>query len=224
MYYQKKANMAKYIGNTLAKLMKERKLTSSELARLTGVAQPVIYRIASGESDNPKIDTLLPLANYFEISIDALIGRSLDAQTTVVETGQHRGAGVPLIHWDLLTSDNNINEIENIQHIQTRKQHHSKNFALEVKDDIYFPKFPKGTFLVFDAEATAKNEDFILVIMKEKTSATLKQILIDGEDRYLKSPNPEFRTIFINNEEQIKIIGILIETYKCYKNNDVCQE
>ena len=120
----KKANMAKYIGNTLAKLMKERRLTSSALARLTGVAQPVIYRIASGESDNPKIATLLPLANYFEVSIDALIGRSLDAQTTVVEAWQQRGAGVPLIHWDLLTSGNNVNEIENIQHIQTRKHHH----------------------------------------------------------------------------------------------------
>ena len=216
--------MAKYIGNALTRLMKEKKLTSSELARLTGVAQPVIYRIASGESDNPKIDTLLPLANYFDISIDALIGRGADVQNTGIEIGQRREIGVPLIDWDLLTSDNIINEIENTRYIQTKAKHHSENFALEVKDDIYCPKFPKGTFLIFNQEITVKNEDYVLVVMKENTSATLKQILIDGEDRYLKSPNQEFRTIFISNEEKITIIGILIEIYKCYRNNFTDQE
>ncbi len=51
-------------------------MQQAELAERTGIGQPVVHRIASGETHNPKLGTLRPLARYFGISIDTLIGEA----------------------------------------------------------------------------------------------------------------------------------------------------
>jgi len=58
----------------LTRLIASHGLTSAELARRTGIAQPVIYRLMSGETINPQVLTLKPIADYFKISIDQLLG------------------------------------------------------------------------------------------------------------------------------------------------------
>lgn len=64
------------LSAVLTYLMFKNGLTSSELARKTGVAQPVIYRLMSGNTENPQILTLKPVADYFGISIEQLLGSS----------------------------------------------------------------------------------------------------------------------------------------------------
>ena len=62
------------LGLNLKNLLNQTKLTESELARRTGVAQQVINRIASGKNTNPKLDTLSQIASYFMVSISQLVG------------------------------------------------------------------------------------------------------------------------------------------------------
>jgi transcriptional regulator with XRE-family HTH domain len=62
------------LANTLSQLIKQRGLSTAELARQTGVAQPVIYRLMVGTTENPQIMSLKPIADYFSISVDQLMG------------------------------------------------------------------------------------------------------------------------------------------------------
>jgi len=62
------------LANRLTTLMQKQNLSSSELARLTGITQPVIYRLMTGQTENPQIFTIKPIADYFGISIDQLMG------------------------------------------------------------------------------------------------------------------------------------------------------
>lgn len=64
----------KNLSEVLSSLMSEKGLSSSELARQTGVAQPIIYRLTKGDTTNPQIFTLKPIADFFDISLDQLIG------------------------------------------------------------------------------------------------------------------------------------------------------
>jgi phage repressor protein C with HTH and peptisase S24 domain len=50
-------------------LIKQKKTTPYELQRATGVPQPTIHRILTGESNDPRTKTLQPLADYFGVSI-----------------------------------------------------------------------------------------------------------------------------------------------------------
>lgn len=59
----------------LKKLRKEKNLLQSDLAVIFNVAQPTVGGWESG-ARAPGYDTLLAIANYFDVSIDYLLGRS----------------------------------------------------------------------------------------------------------------------------------------------------
>ena len=58
----------------LRKLMRKYNLSESSLSRQVSIPQPVISRLLSGSTANPRISTLLALAKNFNVSIEALIG------------------------------------------------------------------------------------------------------------------------------------------------------
>ncbi|HSW94123.1 MAG TPA: helix-turn-helix transcriptional regulator [Gammaproteobacteria bacterium] len=66
----------KNLSDVLSHLMSTAGIGSAELARKTGIGQPVIYRLMTGATENPQILTLKPIADYFGKSIDQLIGIS----------------------------------------------------------------------------------------------------------------------------------------------------
>ena len=46
----------------------------TSLARRTGLNQPTLYKIISGETEDPRISTLLALAKFFDVNVEELIG------------------------------------------------------------------------------------------------------------------------------------------------------
>jgi transcriptional regulator with XRE-family HTH domain len=58
----------------LSFLMSSVGIKSAELARKTGVAQPVISRLMTGVTNNPQVLTIKPLADFFNISLEQLLG------------------------------------------------------------------------------------------------------------------------------------------------------
>lgn len=61
--------------------MSDMGIKSAELARETGVAQPVISRLMTGVTVNPQVLTIKPIADFFNVSLDQLLGlMPLDAQ------------------------------------------------------------------------------------------------------------------------------------------------
>lgn len=78
------------LSSILSHLMSEKGIKSAELARKTGVGQPVIYRLMTGVTDNPQVFTLKPIADFFNISLDQLLGISpLTKPKTLDNTALH---------------------------------------------------------------------------------------------------------------------------------------
>ena len=61
-------------AQVLRELMQSRSITENELGRQTGVPQPTIHRILTGESQSPRSNTLRKLSTYFNISPACLMG------------------------------------------------------------------------------------------------------------------------------------------------------
>ena len=69
------SSMRKVIfAENLKLLMKEHALTQLKLSDMTGIAQSAISAWLSGKKE-PSIQSLWLLADYFDVSIDELIGR-----------------------------------------------------------------------------------------------------------------------------------------------------
>lgn len=47
--------------------------SQSDLARVTSIPQPTIWRLEKGNIEHPKADTLIALANTFKVPIDYLV-------------------------------------------------------------------------------------------------------------------------------------------------------
>jgi transcriptional regulator with XRE-family HTH domain len=58
----------------LKELRKERGLSQEELSKLSSVSFPTISRYENGQRDEPKLTILKTFANYFDVTIDYLVG------------------------------------------------------------------------------------------------------------------------------------------------------
>ena len=66
--------MANSVADILGRLMQKYEIGENALARATGVTQPTIHRILTGESSDPKTGSLRPIAEHFGITVAQLRG------------------------------------------------------------------------------------------------------------------------------------------------------
>lgn len=197
----------------LKALMAEVRINESELARRTGIGQPVVHRIASGETDNPKVGTLSPIANFFAVSISQLIGDEPLPANRIPGTfnpGIQSWKRLPLLTWSQALEWPHIPEHNKPTQTISIDQNVNENaYALIVKDNTMEPRFPEGTTLIVDSELQPQNRDFAIVYVNNQKLPTFKQVLIDGESIYLKPLNPDFKTILL--DKNYKFLGVVIQ-------------
>lgn len=63
------------IGSRIKLLRLERKVTQKDIAEHIGVSSVSVQRFEYG-SVRPSLDTLISLADFFDVSLDYLVGRS----------------------------------------------------------------------------------------------------------------------------------------------------
>lgn len=151
-------------------------ISEGELSRRTSVPQPTIHRILSGYTHTPRLESIEPLAHFFNITTDQLLARVPLPKDRIPGTFNVNKATKPhlatLIEW------------ENILHWPDIKlRHHSKSistetpitnlaYAVKVETNEFAPEFRSGTVLIVDFDREPKNNEFIVI------SNTSKQIQI----------------------------------------------
>lgn len=88
------------VQKNLEWLIAQKKTNPYELQRATGVPQPTIHRILSGESNDPRTKTLQPLADYFGVSLAELRARDLAGGA-----GPAMQSNATMKHVDVVESD-----------------------------------------------------------------------------------------------------------------------
>lgn len=73
---KKNRNNLSYVGENIKKIRQAKKLSQADFSQLFNLARASVGAYEEGRSE-PKIETLIAIANYFSISIDALLTRRL---------------------------------------------------------------------------------------------------------------------------------------------------
>lgn len=63
------------LGERLSRLRKEMKKTQEDISKIIGITRPAYTAYERG-TRNPDFDTLLKLADYFDVSVDYLLGQT----------------------------------------------------------------------------------------------------------------------------------------------------
>lgn len=198
------------LSGILRQLIAEKQITISQLARSTGILQPVLHRMTTGNTNNPRIDTLLPLANYFNIRVEQLIGDIPLSQKNVFRY-------FPLRKWDKLTQTIKRAD-DSATYFLTEKDVSDNAFFLLVKDSTMIPLFNEDSLILIDPSLKPKNKDYVIVNVENHREPMLRQLLLNGSEFYLKPLNPLFKTIFLNQKTRHRFLGVVIDILTTLKN------
>ena len=212
------------LGKILKKLLFNRDMRPADLAREINLPPPTIHRLITGKSTRPYPSSLQPIADYFNIQVEQLLGESpLPGEPEVALTEQNRPPinsqlhEVPLIPWQQLSHLDLNKQYDTIPYLG---QISKTGFASILCDTSMEPIFARDSLLVFDPTRSANDRSYVLVNLAESKTTVLRQLVVDGEQSYLKSLNPDLQGFQIRllNEQDI-IVGVLLECRTCFEKN-----
>ena len=206
------------ISNVLNSLLKNAKLSEAELSRKVGLPRATINRLVSGKTPDPRASTLNVIAQYFNVSVDQLLGISPIVSYENSLTNVTTLTSIPIIEWDYLLDWENI-----IKTIKPKKLHDwvtidssidEGKFALRVKGESMWPQFQEDTILIINTEKDYKNRDFVIAHIASQDEIVFRQLLIENKYMFLRAINSIFPAIRFQNRD--KIIGSVIQVRKNY--------
>jgi SOS-response transcriptional repressor LexA len=196
--------------------MTEVHISEAELARRAEIPQPTLHRILSGATRSPRGTSLAPLANFFSVTINQLLGVDPLPQDRVPGTYNPRIQGwtpIPIIDWKQAGDWNKfkvkLRQSAWDEWVSTDLPVSEDAFAIEVRGTSMEPLFNEKTMLIIEPQREPVDRDFAVAIHKDHQKAVFKQILYDGDDRYLKSINEVFKTLEL--DKGYSIVGTLIQ-------------
>ena len=188
----------------LKELRKLNKITQDKLAEKIGVARSTISMYEVGASE-PDIQILTKLANFFNCSIDYLLGNDKKSQGVKIPVLGVIPAGIPI---------EAVEDVLGYEEITPKLASTGEFFALKVKGDSMLPDIKNGDILIVRQQEDAENGD-TCVIMVNGYDATVKKIKKMESGIMLIPNNSDFETMFFCNEEilslPVRIIGKAIE-------------
>lgn len=85
-------------------------------------------------------------------------------------------------------------------------------FALKVEGDSMlnpygFPSIPQGSVVIVDPQIAAKSSDIVVAKLHSNDQATIKKLIVDYPNTYLKPLNPDYKTLLI--DKKTLIVGVV---------------
>lgn len=204
------------ISSVLNTLIKLYNISEAELARKINIPRPTINGLASGRTHDPRMSTISAIAEYFEVSVDQLLGKApLQATAdkfSLVKTQTY----IPIL--GLQQIDNWAEKITGLNHhnhsdwISADPAINQAKFAIRIDGEAMWPQFQENTILIIAPDLAIKNRDFILAHISSKKEIIFRQLIIDGSYKFLHAINPIFPTIQL--DEADTVMGTVIQTRK----------
>jgi len=199
--------MLKSLSNNLNMLMARDRLNSNELARKISIPATTIKRIRNNEQANPTITTLLPIAQFFSISLNQLIGNEALLSSNEI-CSKERLHKIPLLSWHECMDHAFLDLKKYHRQVSTERNVSAKAFALKIEDhDLEF--FHKDSILIIDPEKKPETSDFVVVGNVEQNSVAIRKYIIEIDNIYLKPLVVGVGVSTLSSNH--KILGVIIQ-------------
>lgn len=203
------------VSEVLKTLMFKEDLRVSGLARKVGVPQQTLQRVVAGLSPNPHEGTLVPLADYFKITIDQLKGRAeIPGLFTLGSDENKPWHELPLLSWDEACEYETLGAEERAakKRILTEMKVSDAAYALTMQDSSMEPVYPAGTVMIVDPKLELKDRHYVIVKLKGESRAIIRWVTTDGRDYFLKLLNPDLSgSGLVKLTTEDKVLGVVVQ-------------
>jgi transcriptional regulator with XRE-family HTH domain len=110
------------VSSRLEDLMKANDVSELEIAKRSGLNQPTVHRILSGESKNPRLDNLAKIAKVFNVSVAYLTNEETNTGNLSSPIEELSPAAAKLVNQVNKLAKNNLKEGDYLilSHLLTR--------------------------------------------------------------------------------------------------------
>ncbi len=187
-------------------------ISGAELAKRCGVPVSTINRILAGTVVDPKVSTLKPLADYFGITVDQLLGyASLPEKFDRYTQNLKPTMALPVLGLKNFESLNQ--KAQKWFTWVSDKPGHDDTFALKVDTAEFEPIFAKDSILIIEpAMLPPQDEDYVAIVFENNDIISIRKYKIDGTESYLVPINPQFKS-FLCSEKKFSFLGIISEAH-----------
>jgi SOS-response transcriptional repressor LexA len=205
-----KSRLAKNLGT----LMQEKQISQTRLSKISGVSQSYIFKILNDQIKKPSLDTLEKLATALDSTV-AQLNHSLELPKEADPVVGLRK--VPLISWvqaGLPTPVASLDDLDKWYICPVSIS--NEGFALKVRGESMEPMFYEGDIVFIDPEVPAESGRIVAAVDDGAADpeATLKKLVKDGSDYYLKALNPEWPgPKFQPFTQSMRIAGVAVGKY-----------
>lgn len=199
-----------YLPKILSDLMSSYNLDDNKLSELSGVNPATIKKLRLGQSSNPTLESLAPLAKVFDISVSQLIG-----EVSISETDTN-SIKIAMLSWKELSfkpresllitsyisgSDNNVKD--------------QQCFATQILSDKYQSPFLNNTIIIINPSKKPQDGDFVLCLF-DKDLEICKIITHFGQKHVVSMVSSMQNPIKIDCIDNF--LGTIIETRNVLEN------
>lgn len=180
--------------------------SESHLARETGLGQATINKLVSGATEDPRLTTLLPIAERFNLTLDTLVSDSPNFSQKSEQSNDRQATFIPLASlkeiddiYDSLSSLHFDNWPYWLPIPATSSSH--QYFAIKLTKN-YFPEpFNKSAILICEKTTEILNGVYCLVKHNNSEVISIMRILREGGKIWLLSLKKELPITEFNLDE-----------------------
>ena len=214
---KKKALGENKLPKVMKQLMHVANITEAKLARALDMPQGTVNRLLLGFSEDPRIATVQPIADFFGVSMEQLIGKEplylgkhLEQDTDEDGGFRYKTTSLPILEWEHVQDWVNLQEklLEKIEldWITTERHVTEGSYALLSKPFLN-TIIPANTPFVVDRHRKGTHGQ-LAIILNENGVATARRIYEDGDKRYLA---PLCCHLPAETAEKHSIVGVVVE-------------
>lgn len=204
------------IGAAIRAARKARKWTLEELGGRVGVDTGNLSRLERGQQGASQ-DLLVKICEVLGLPLSSSLAAGI-MRSNIEEAHVQMGA-VPVISWvqagqwtEVMTS---FTAADAEEWVACPVAHGPRTFVLRVRGESMFNpharrSFRDGDLIYVDPDRTAENGSLVVAQVAGNTEATFKQLMLEGENKYLKALNPAWPDPIMQIDGDTNICGVVI--------------
>ena len=186
--------------------------TQRYVAESLDMSQQSLQRIESGQVSNPR--KIIKLAEVLKCEPDWLLfGKNDPSGEANTITPLNKLTGLyPVLDWVQAGNFSAINEIHHTDadHYPCPVKCSERTFLLKVRGQSMQGTFNEDDLIFIDPEVQPVNGKYVVARLDDENEATLKQLIIEGGERYLKATNPDWPNKILPINGNCTIVGVVI--------------
>lgn len=189
--------------------------TLYQLAKALNIAHSVLFRLIHEHSNkrvnNPRIDTLIKIVNFFQLDgfnvtfNDLLTG--LEEDTVTIQDQKldsfFTGVKLPLYSFDAVHH-------KKIGDIHIKLATSTKNVIALLSEESIKPLFKKGSIFIIDTKANLENGNLIAIKIKNQQKILIRKFHLDKNKKLLTAYDNSIGPIIFDSRIH-SIVGVVIQ-------------